>query len=179
MSSGKAPQRGQIALLILTTAVLASVLIAPFTLPGNTVDGLSGEVGVIDNDDAINAMNPLARAVYYAGDLITDQLSDNSYYLNGNQMPFSSRIMGLFFGLMWGAFAAAVIRPKTRPRVLLGVVPMLVDWSLQFTNEYVSTNMLRLITGVVAGIVLALFTAAAFSSRLEPDGPAPSKPPGE
>lgn len=179
MSSDKAPQGVRIALLILTTAVLVSVLVAPCTLPKNSVDGLDGEIVTIDNGDVTGSMNPFAQVVYHAGDLISDQLSDNSYYLNGNQMAFSARWAGLFFGLMWGALAAVVVRPRTRPRVLLGVVPLLVDWSLQFADidDYVSTNTVRLITGGVAGIVIALFVAAAFSSPLEPkEPPTPPQP---
>ncbi|WP_026069126.1 DUF2085 domain-containing protein [Methanomassiliicoccus luminyensis] len=166
MSEGKAPRVG-ILLLILTTAVLASVLIAPFTLPENSVNDLSGGLGVIDNGEVLAVMNPFARAVYTAADILSDQLSSNSYYLNGNQVPFPSRMVGLLFGLTWGALAAVVIRPRTQSKVLLGVVPILVDWSLQFTAEYTSTNTIRLITGAVAGIAIAMFLAAAFTPQLE------------
>ena len=174
MKPGSAPRSARAVLLFLTVAILASVLAAPYTLPANSVDGLSGEFGSINNIDIMGSMNPFAKAVYYAGDVLSDQTSENSYYLNGNQMPFPSRAVGLFFGLMLGALAAVAIRSRTRPRVLLGVVPMLVDWSLQFTSEYTSTNTIRLITAVVAGIVIALFVATAFNTESAPEPPRPA-----
>lgn len=147
----------ELALLIFFSAWLALVVIAPFTLPAGSVTDLSGSVNHLDNLDQIADMNPLAAAVYWAGDLNCHQLASRSYFLNGNQMPFCARDLGLFIGLAVGM--AAALLTKVRPPVyllVLGVVPLGVDGLLQLLTEYESSNIVRLLTGILAGACLAL-----------------------
>lgn len=147
----------ELALLIFFSAWLALVVVAPFTLPAGSVTDLSGSVNHLDNQDQIAGMNPLAAAVYWIGDLNCHQLASRSFFLNGNEMPFCARDLGLFIGLVVGM--AVALLTKVRPPVYLlalGVVPLGVDGLLQLLTEYESSNPVRLLTGILAGACLAL-----------------------
>lgn len=148
-------------LLLVFSALLAWVLIAPFTLPPGSVTDLSGRVLVIDNGAQISRMNPFAAAIYYLGDSQCHQLASRSYFLNGNQLPFCARDLGIFIGLVAGMAIAllARVRPKIY-LIVLGFVPMAVDGGLQLFTAYESSNPLRLLTGILAGISASLLIHA-------------------
>lgn len=136
---------------------LALVILAPFSLPSESVKDLSGRVGVIDNEDQINDMNPFAGAMYYLGDLNCHQLSERSLYLNGNQMPFCSRDLGLFIGLVGGMILAIALDiGMSLPIFLLTLAPLGADGLLQLLTAYESSNSVRLLTGIIAGLGVAL-----------------------
>jgi len=149
-------QRAEAPVLIFFTFWLLWVLVAPFTLPAGSVTDLSGKVSTIDNMDQIEEMNPFAAAIYWLGDANCHQLASRSYYLNGNQLPFCARDLGIFIGLVLGLALAFVI--KVRPAlllVILGLVPMAMDGGLQLLTNYESTNPMRLVTGALAGVSIA------------------------
>ncbi len=158
-------ERPRLVFLLFFSLVLGSIVLAPFTVPANSIDGLSGKVGQIDNSKTIGNLNPLAGVVYYIGDMYCDQLSSHSYYLNGNQMAFSARVIGIFAGLFAGMLLAVLLRPRVGFLVLLGIVPMVVDWSMQLTTSYESLNALRLLTGLIAGASISLFISYSIDRR--------------
>jgi uncharacterized membrane protein len=76
---------------------------------------------------------------------------------------------------------ATLVRWKIHPvLVLVGLVPMAIDGGLQLVTSYESTNPLRLATGTVAGLVLALlfahFLFVIEEDRAKPK-PMPAEPP--
>ncbi len=149
-------QRAEAPVLIVFTFWLLWVLIAPFTLPAGSVTDLSGSVGPIDNGPQIDDMNPFAAAIYWLGDANCHQLASRSYYLNGNQLPFCARDLGIFIGMALGMVLAFFV--KARPSLLLiilGFVPMALDGGIQLLTSYESTNLVRLLTGALAGISVA------------------------
>jgi uncharacterized membrane protein len=149
-----------LALLIISAVWLALVVSSPFLVPSNTLKDLSGVVGGHENENQFKTLGPLPHAVYWLGDAECHQLANRSYYLNGNQMPFCSRDVGLFLGLVVGFFTATFVRWKIPPfLVLLGLVPIAIDGGLQQVTSYESTNSLRIVTGLVAGLVLAMLFA--------------------
>jgi uncharacterized membrane protein len=163
-------------ILALFTVWFLLTVIVPFTLPTNSVRDLSGVVGTIDNEDALAAMNPVAKAVYTVGDAYCHQISGRSYYLNGNQMPFCARDEGIFLGLMLGMVVAVVTRYEISGLVLvLGVLPIAVDGLLQLITSYESTNPLRVITGLLAGIVVALLISLFAREAIRDEKPADSQ----
>lgn len=150
-------QRGDALLLAMFSVLLAWVVLAPFTLPPGSVTDLSGRTITIDNMDQISKMNPFAAAIYYLGDSQCHQLASRSYFLNGNQMPFCSRDVGIFLGLVVGMAIALFTRIRLRwYMVILGFAPMAIDGGLQALTSYESSNPLRLATGLLAGISVAL-----------------------
>jgi uncharacterized membrane protein len=137
------------------------VLTSPLMVPTDTLTDLSGTTGLRDNDDQFAGLNPVARAVYVLGDIECHQLAERSYFINGNQMPFCSRDVGIFAGVAAGFGLATFFAVNINPVLLmLGLVPMGVDGGVQLVTAYESTNPLRLGTGLLAGASLALIIAA-------------------
>jgi uncharacterized membrane protein len=149
-----------LALLILSAVWLALVVLSPLLVPSNTLKDLSGVVGGHENERQFKNLSPLPHAAYWLGDAECHQLASRSLFLNGNQMPFCARDVGLFLGLVVGLFTATFVRWKIPPLlVLMGLVPIAIDGGLQLVTSHESTNPLRLATGLVAGFVLAMLFA--------------------
>jgi uncharacterized membrane protein len=171
--------KAEIVILVIFTAFALAVFLAPFTLPPGQVTDLSGKVGTIDNQAQIDRMNPFAAAVYFFGDGNCHQIAARSFYLNGNEMPFCSRDVGVFVGLVAGMALVLVARPKPRIFIpLLGLVPMAIDGGLQILTSYESSNLLRLSTGLLAGISIALLLHAFAVKVLEPRREGKGRPEG-
>jgi uncharacterized membrane protein len=149
-----------LALLILSAVWLALVVLSPLLVPSNTLKDLSGVVGGHENESQFKTLGAVPHVVYWLGDAECHQLASRSLFLNGNQMPFCARDVGLFLGLVVGLFTATFVRWKIPPLlVLMGLVPIAIDGGLQQVTSYESINPLRLATGLVAGLVLALLFA--------------------
>ena len=147
-------------MFVITTIWLALVIASPFMVPRGTLTDLSGLVGVRDNAEAFSQLDPLPRAVYTIGDSQCHQIASRSYFLNENQMPFCSRDLGLFIGLAAASGVALFLTISVNPLFLLfGLVPIGIDGGLQAITSYESTNTIRLGTGVIAGVSLALLLA--------------------
>lgn len=167
----------------LTTAWAVLVIVSPLLVPQDTLTDLSGRVGFHDNDILFEDLSPLPKAVYWIGDAECHQIAERSFFLNGNQMPFCARDVGLFVGLAIGSGLATFVRYKINPfLVLIGLVPIGVDGGLQLVTEYESNNVLRVATGLVAGVVLSLMLAHfmfALQEEKTPPAEGPGCPPGE
>ena len=157
------PEITSLAILVMsaiTTIWLALVFTSPYMVPSGTLTDLSGRVGYVDNADAFSELDPLPRVVYRIGDSQCHQIVERSYFLNGNQMPFCARDLGLFIGLASASFFALYVRLAINPLLLLaGLVPIGIDGGLQIMTSYESVNALRLATGIAAGATLALLLA--------------------
>jgi uncharacterized membrane protein len=139
---------------------LVLVFISPLLVPANTLRDLSGTVGTRDNEDQFANLTLIPKAVYWIGDGECHQIAERSYFINGNQMPFCARDLGLFVGLAFGFGIVTFYRYKVHPLyVLLGLVPLAIDGGLQLVTDYESNNPLRLGTGIVAGLSLSLLLA--------------------
>ncbi len=161
--------KAEIVMLAIFATFTFLVFLAPFTLTPGQVTDLSGKAGTIDNQAQIDQMNPLAAAIYWFGDGNCHQIAARSFYLNGNEMPFCSRDVGVFVGLVGGMGLVLVARPKARIILpLLGLVPIAIDGGLQLVSSYESSNILRLATGLLAGISVALLLHAFASKVLGP-----------
>lgn len=171
-------------LMFALTSVWATlVIVSPMLVPPDTLTDLSGRVGFHDNDMLFEGLSPVPHAVYWVGDAECHQIADRSFFINGNQMPFCARDLGLFIGLAAGSGFAAFVRFKIHPLlVLLGLVPIGVDGGLQLVTEYESNNILRLATGLLAGLVLSLLLAHfmfALQEERTPPGECPPSPGAE
>lgn len=164
-----------LAMFMAATVWFLLVLVSPLLVPADTLSDLSGTTGLRDNDDQFSGLNPVAKAVYVIGDIECHQLAERSYFINGNQMPFCTRDVGIFAGLAVGFGLATFVFVKINPLLLLlGLVPMGLDGGAQLLTAYESNNPLRLTTGLIAGASLALILAAfvfAFQAdRMRPGG---------
>jgi len=119
------------------------ILSGPFMVSEGHAEDLSGVVGGYDNRDVIERMNPIAKVVYYIGDVNCHQKS---------QMPFCARDVGIFAGLAIGFTYALGRRIElTLPLILLSLVPIGIDGTVQLLTDYESTNIRRVVTGLIAG----------------------------
>ena len=133
------------------------ILSGPFMVPEGHTEDLSGVVGGYDNRDVIEQMNPVAKVVYYIGDVNCHQKSERSYSYNQNQMPFCARDVGIFAGLAIGFTYALGRRIElTLPLILLSLVPIGIDGTVQLLTDYESTNIRRVVTGLIAGGVTGI-----------------------
>ena len=157
-------------MLAIFVAWLAVLLIAPLTLPSGSVKDLSGAVGRLDNPGQEARMNPFADVVYTMGDIECHQIAERSFYLNGNELPVCSRDIGISIGLLTGMLIGILYVRRINPYLLaVGLVPMIIDGGLQDVSSYQSNNLLRLITGILAGVVAALLLCEFAARYLEVD----------
>lgn len=146
------------AVLAIFGIFLLLLLISPYLVPPGKFTDLSGEVLSIDNQGQFSGINPVAWLVYSFGDLNCHQLKDRSFFLNGNQMPMCSRDTGIFVGLFAGALALSLLSLSIKRRYLvIGLLPMIADGALQAATSYESDNSIRVVTGAIAGISVAMF----------------------
>jgi uncharacterized membrane protein len=133
------------------------MVLAPLSLPPDSVTDLSGKVGTMENTEIIEDMNPYARFFYDAGDSQCHTIKERSLFVNGNQMPFCTRDAGLFFGMALGLLITLFIRIELKWWWLIGgLVPIGIDGTVQLVTSYESNNFLRMTTGGLAGIVTTL-----------------------
>lgn len=136
--------------------ILLQVL-APIALPKGSVSDLSGLVAISDNEDTINNMDFPWNFIYSAGDRLCHQKAERSFFINDNQMPFCSRCtaiwLGLAIGLGFMVFYTIQLNEKFLFAIILSVVPMGVDGVGQLFGFWESTNIIRVITGLLIGVV--------------------------
>jgi len=143
---------------------------------------------------AWSELNPVFAFTYAFGDLNCHQKHERSWVINGNQMPVCVRDIGIFFGFVIGAalfgsrglnrwtirdsflsvfpddFLESTYANDYRMRnmaiiVGLGIIPMAIDGFTQLGTDYESTNLVRLVTGTLSGLVIGWFASAALCAR--------------
>jgi uncharacterized membrane protein len=150
-------------MFIISSVWLALVVSAPLLVPSDTLTDLSGTVGTHDNDALFEDLDPIPKTIYRIGDAECHQLANRSYFINGNQMPFCSRDVGLFIGLALGSGIVTFIFFRINPLLaLVGLAPIGIDGGVQMVTDYESNNPLRLVTGIIAGIALSMLLAHFF-----------------
>lgn len=131
--------------------------LAPLVLPPGSVLDLSGVVGFSDNDQVIGNMSFPWNVVYTSGDRLCHQQADRSLFLNGNEMPFCTRCTAIWFGIVLGlgfmVFFTIELNEKFVAIILLGLIPIGIDGVGQLLGFWESTNLIRFITGLLAGVV--------------------------
>jgi uncharacterized membrane protein len=134
--------------------------IAPLALPNNSIINLSGNVGILDNKESIEKMQFPIDFVYICGDRLCHQKVERSFFINENQMPFCSRCTAIWLGLVIGLgimiFYKIELNNKFLILILIGIIPIAIDGVGQLLHFWESTNIIRLITGLLAGIVTGL-----------------------
>ena len=170
-------------LFLLSALWVALVITSPLMVSEGTLLDLSGSVGVHDNNAQFEGLSPVPKAMYWIGDAECHQIAERSYFLNGNEMPFCARDLGLFLGLAAGFGFVSFYRYKLNPMfALLGFVPVGIDGTVQLLTSYESNNPLRLATGATAGVacalLIALFVFAVQEEKKRPK-PVPAEPVAE
>jgi uncharacterized membrane protein len=133
------------------------LIIAPIVLSTGTVSDLSGVVGSVDNDAVIKDLSFPWNGVYSIGDRFCHQKADRSLFVNGNEMPFCTRCTAIWLGLAVGlgvmVFFTIELNEKFFIAIIVSFVPLGVDGIGQLLGFWESTNIVRILTGLPAGIV--------------------------
>jgi uncharacterized membrane protein len=95
--------------------------------------------------------------MYSSGDRLCHQQAYRSLFFNGNQMPFCTRCTAIWLGItiglgfimlftyeLTGTFLAAL---------LISLIPIGIDGVGQLLGFWESTNLIRFLTGLPAGII--------------------------
>jgi uncharacterized membrane protein len=135
-------------------------VLAPFAQPSGSVTTLSGYVGISDNQNVIQNMSFPWNLVYLSGDRLCHQIADRSLFLNDNQMPFCSRCTAIWFGLVVGlGFMVLYVIELNRIfliALILVLIPIGVDGIGQLMGFWVSTNLVRILTGFPLGVMCGI-----------------------
>ena len=137
-------------------------VITPLMLPSNTVKNLSGVVGLVDNEELLINISQPWSTIYRIGDILCHQKTERSYFINGNQMPFCSRCTGIFLGLALGMLITVIFQnkitfsDKTVFFIILLMMPLIIDGTMQLLGIWESKNYIRMITGVLTGIACSM-----------------------
>lgn len=199
------------------------VFLAPIAMPTDSVPELSGRANALDymtengatgwgnqnwSDDGKlghnqsahggsfvwSELNPIWAFTYGFGDLNCHQKHHRSWEINGNQLAFCVRDVGIFAGAAIGAaifgrfglnrwtlrdtflsvipdeWLVGVYTRNQRGVASLGIaaifiLPMAIDGFTQLLTNYESNNMLRLITGLGFGLLLGIIFVASLCAR--------------
>jgi len=135
-------------------------ILAPFALPRGSVSELSGIVGFSDNEYVIQHMSFPWNVIYSSGDRLCHQRADRSLFLNENEMPFCSRCTAIWFGLAVGlGFMVLYIielNEKFLIALIAALIPIGIDGIGQFFELWESTNLIRIFTGLPAGVICGI-----------------------
>ena len=85
-------------------------------------------------------------------------MPDRSFFFKGYQFPVCARCTGILIGYIIGVIYIIFSNKLGYILELLLIVPLLIDGIGQYRGYFVSTNIRRLITGILGGIsVICLF----------------------
>jgi uncharacterized membrane protein len=142
------------------------LFLAPLVLPSGSVSDLSGVVGISDNDAVIGEMSFPWNVVYSIGDRLCHQKSERSLFLNGNEMPFCTRCtaiwLGLAFGIGFMVLYTIDLNEKFFIAIIFSLVPLGIDGIGQLLGFWESTNVIRILTGLLAGIICGVALGIIF-----------------
>jgi uncharacterized membrane protein len=103
--------------------------------------------------------------------LLCHQKPERCFFLLGRQVPLCQRCLALYLGLWLGGVIFVLSRRKAGiARAWAPVaawIPLFVDGVTQGLGFRESTPILRVCTGALAGIVLALFVLRRISDRMD------------
>jgi uncharacterized membrane protein len=119
----------------------------------------------------------LAAVVYAVGGVICHQIPDRSLHLGGVQLPVCARCLGIYAGAaaaasihVIGGFAPSSVRwrmlsPRTARRLfLLTAAPTLITFALDYADLWDTSNVVRVIAGLIAGAGGALVVMSAVAT---------------
>jgi uncharacterized membrane protein len=102
-------------------------------------------------------MPGLTFAAYRAGSIVCHQRPERSFHLAGVQLPVCARCFGLYLSGAMGLVAASIGARRAWPapaiRAMLGLaaLPIGVTVTLEWLGLIETTNLVRMLTGVLLG----------------------------
>ena len=81
------------------------------------------------------------------------QIAERSFFIKGYQFPICARCTGVYIGQTLAIVMLFFVKIEWWINLLL-LIPMAIDWGLQFLNILMSNNIRRLLTGILGGFGL-------------------------
>ena len=106
---------------------------------------------------AANGHTETANGIYRAFAPFCHQLPERSYFIDGHKFAVCSRCTGIYFGFAFTLLLYPLVRSlrnaafPARRWLLLGTLPLLIDFSLTFFGIWENTHTSRLLTGLLLG----------------------------
>ena len=92
---------------------------------------------------------------------------DRSFFYKGHQFPVCARCTGMLIGMLLAPMLFVFWVPNV-PFLILLMLPLIIDGSLQMKTKYVSTNRRRCCSGVLFGYAIVslfiLFLSSGFNT---------------
>lgn len=114
-----------------------------------------------------NSFNSISAPIYKFFGFLCHQIPERSLHLESHALAVCSRCFGVYFGLLFGFLIYPILRPidttEPLPRfwLFLALIPMGVDFSLNFFEIWENTHLSRFITGLILGTACAVFIVPA------------------
>lgn len=89
------------------------------------------------------------------------QLPERSFFLGGYQFPVCARCTGIIIGYVLSLIYAITFNRLKITTTLILLFPLVIDGTLQFFTNYLSTNPRRCVTGILAGFGFIQFIKTA------------------
>jgi len=100
----------------------------------------------------------ISAPIYFFFHFVCHQLPERSFALLGQQLPVCARCTGLYLGALLGVLIYPIRRAEASKWLLLiATAPIALDGLGQLVWLWQSTNLLRVTTGSLLGLVAALF----------------------
>lgn len=143
-----------------------TVILSPFLYHADTIVRLDGSPGIIDNVWSVSTVQ------YLLGDIFCHQEMSRSFMVNGNQMPFCIRDIGIFIGVCVGSSALLSVKRTfgRRKTVFAGIALIavtVVEWAYGSVHE--DTVALRFASGMLAGVGVSMLIVCYIDSMYEKD----------
>lgn len=94
------------------------------------------------------------------------QIPERSFFIRGRQFPVCARCTGVLVGNVL-AYAMFFVYRLPIEFYIMGCAVMFVDWYIQYIRIRQSTNIRRLITGIIGGYSLATLYCLLIKNAIE------------
>ena len=112
---------------------------------------------------AASGYSEVAAGIYRAFGIICHQLPERSYFFDEHQLAVCSRCTGLYAGFLFTLLLYPLIRSLRNPVMphprwlLFAVVPLAIDFSVNFFGFWLNTHTSRLLTGAMLGSAVVFY----------------------
>ena len=136
-----------------------------------TLSSLAGSLGFVALAVTIIPDQSHTGWVYFIFRFLCHQKPERSFFLQGRQVPLCERCLALYLGIWLGGVIFVLSRRKSGTSQLwvpiAAWIPLFADGITQWLGFRESNAILRVWTGALAGIVLALFVLRRISTRMD------------
>ena len=114
-----------------------------------------------------NGFVTISSPLYHFFSFVCHQIPERSFHIAGEQFAVCHRCFGVYFGLLFGFAIYPLLRsvdeiePLPRFWLFLSLIPITVDWSLNFLGIWENTHLSRFLTGMIVGVACSTFIVPA------------------